>query len=185
MRRLGAVLLLAALAGCGASSGYRDTDVQISSAAAFDPARYTGLWYEIARFPVPFQAGCTAATARYDLRSDGSLRVINTCREGAPDGPERSVRGSARVVGPGRLEVEFDSVPFVRAPYWVLWTDDSYETAVVGLPSGRAGWILSRTPNIRPDRWAAALEVLDFNGYDTSRLISGGQPGAEVISVSR
>ena len=179
------LLLCLALAGCAAAPVYRDTDAQISSAAAFDPARYAGRWYEIARYPVPFQDGCVAATADYSLRDDGTIGVVNTCRAGAVDGPVRRVEGQARVTGPGRLEVSFNSVPFVRAPYWVLWTDDTYETAVVGLPSGRAGWVLSRTPTIRPDRWKAALEVLDFNGYDTRRLIAGGQPGASPNLVSR
>ncbi|MEM0946144.1 MAG: lipocalin family protein [Pseudomonadota bacterium] len=185
MRRLAAVAVLAVVAGCAATSVYRDTDIQISSAAAFDPARYVGLWYEIARYPVPFQTGCVAATATYSLRPDGTIGVVNACKEGTPDGPVRQIEGRAEVTGPGRLNVRFDAVPFVKSPYWVLWTDDTYETAVVGVPSGRAGWVLSRTPTIRPDRWRAALEVLDFNGYDIARLISGGQPGAEAISLSR
>ena len=185
MRGLGALLVSAVLSGCAAAPGYRDAGTQISSAAAFDPARYAGLWYEIARYPVAFQKGCVAETAQYDLREDGTLGIVNACREGAPEGQVRRIEGEARITGPGRLEVRFDGVPLVRAPYWVLWTDDTYETAVVGTPSGRAGWVLSRTPTIRPDRWRAALEVLEFNGYDTSRLISGGQPGAEAISVSR
>jgi apolipoprotein D and lipocalin family protein len=40
----------------------------------------------------------------------------------------------------------------------------------VGTPNGRAGWVLNRDPVIPADRWAAAREMLDFNGYDLSRL---------------
>jgi apolipoprotein D and lipocalin family protein len=72
-------------------------------------------------------------------------------------------------VGPGRLSVRLSGVP-VAAPYWVLWVDEGYRTAVVGQPNGRAGWILNRDPVIPEDRWIAAREVLDFNGYDLSRL---------------
>lgn len=118
MRRLAslfaAVLLLA---GCGAGGAYRDTSVPISSAAAFDPERYTGLWYEIARFPVPFQSGCVVATARYGALPDGRLSVVNTCRDGSPDGSVRQIQGDARITGPGRLSVGFTTVPLVRAPY--------------------------------------------------------------------
>ncbi len=74
------------------------------------------------------------------------------------------------MVGPGRLEVRLGSVPFIAADYWVLWVDESYRTAVVGTPNGRAGWILNRDPEIPADRLAAAREILDFNGYDLSRL---------------
>lgn len=178
MYRLTAALALL-LAACSTEAplpsalapAYRDTGVQMSSIALFDPARFAGTWYEIARYPVPFQRGCVASVARYDPRADGSLGVVNTCRDGAVDGPERRIEGQARPVGPGRLEVRFDSVPFLSAPYWVLWVDESYRTAVVGVPSGRAGWILNRDPVIPPDRLRAAREILDFNGYDLEQLM--------------
>ena len=95
---------------------------------------------------------------------------VSTCRQGAPDGPVESIAGTARIVAPGELEVRFSGVPFVAADYWVLWVDADYETAVVGVPSGRAGWILARTPTIDAARRARAEAVLEANGYDPSRL---------------
>ena len=168
------LFIAALLAGC-AGAVYRDRDVQISSMAVFDPARYAGLWYKIARYDVPYERGCVGVTARYDLRPDGTLGILNSCRDGTPDGRLKTIKGHARMVGPGRLMVSFDNVPFVAAPYWVLWVDEGYRTAVVGVPSGRAGWILNREPRIPPDRLKAALQVLEFNGYDSSRLIFAPQ----------
>lgn len=175
MRRFGPVLALL-LAGCGGSEEpvslfavYRDPGVPIASKALFEPERYLGLWHEVARYPVIFEQGCVGVTAEYGLRADGLLSVRNTCRN--PDGTVRSViEGTAEVVGPGRFKVRFGSVPFVAADYWVLWVDEGYRTAVVGTPNGRAGWILNRDPEIPADRLAAAREILDFNGYDLSRL---------------
>lgn len=149
---------------------YRDTEVQIASKALFEPEKYLGTWYEIARFPVPFEAGCAGVTAEYGALPDGKISVLNTCRN--LDGSVRStIAGSAEIVGPGRLAVSFPSVPFGAADYWVLWTDESYRTAVVGAPNGRSGWILNREPTIPGDRLVAARQVLDFNGYDLSRLV--------------
>ncbi len=171
-----ALVLSLLLAGCAtADSGgffavYRDTDVPISSKAVFEPERYLGTWYEVARYPVPFEAGCVGVTATYGLREDGLLSVLNICRNA--DGSEKSrIAGTAEIVGPGRLKVRFDNVPFVAADYWVLWTDDDYRTAVVGAPNGRSGWILNRTPDIRADKFDAARDILQFNGYDLSRLM--------------
>ncbi len=162
--RLFAVLACLLLAACG--STYRDTSAPITSMAVFDPERYAGLWYEVASFPTPFQSGCTNTQADYGLTGNGTLSVRNSCFR---DGALSVIEGSATVTGPGRLKVRLDGVPFA-ADYWVLWVDEGYRTAVVGTPSGRAGWVLNRDPKIPADRLAAAEEVLRFNGYDVSEL---------------
>lgn len=169
MRRAAlAALGLAGLSACAVvAPSYRDTDVAISSRAEFSPARYSGQWYEIASFPTIFQRGCTKTNALYTpTDSADRLGVRNSCLR---DGKQVVIEGSATVDGPGRLSVRLDGVP-VAAPYWVLWVDEDYQTAVVGVPSGRAGWILNRTPSLRADRLQAARDVLEFNGYDLTEL---------------
>lgn len=177
MRALAALLVLAACAKPlpNEATGsilevYRDTTVLIASKAVFEPERYLGTWYEVARYPVPFERGCVKVTATYAMQPDGNISVQNICRN--PDGTVKSeINGTAKIVGPGRLKVSFPSVPFVDADYWVLWVDEGYRTAVVGAPNGRSGWILNRDPEIPQDRLNAAREVLDFNGYDLDRLM--------------
>ena len=44
-----------------------------------DLNRYTGTWYEIARYPNRFQKNCAGTTATYTLRPDGKIEVINRC----------------------------------------------------------------------------------------------------------
>jgi apolipoprotein D and lipocalin family protein len=174
MIRLLTLPILLALTAC-AGAQYRDTDVPIVAQADFDVPRYLGIWYEIARYPVVFQEGCTAVTATYGPVDADTISVLNTCHEGAPEGPERTISGTADIVGPGQLKVKFASVPFIAAPYWVLWVDPAYRTAVVGVPSGRAGWILSRTPVIDDATRARAEEALLANGYDPALLVNTPQ----------
>jgi len=166
-------IVLFSLAACG--SNYRDRDVAITSMAVFDAEKYAGLWYEIASFPVSFQEGCTNTQADYRVVDEDTISVRNSCfRNGALS----VIEGSADVVGPGRLKVRLGNIPFA-SDYWVLWVDPDYQTAVVGTPSGRAGWILNRSPDIRADRMAAARGVLEFNGYDTDQLVMTKQDAAE------
>jgi apolipoprotein D and lipocalin family protein len=169
MRRVISYLVLCLLAAC--SPGYRDLDTPMRAQTDLDVTRYLGTWYEIARFPVAFQKGCTATTATYGAVDDNTISVLNQCRRETPDGPIAQVRGTAVIEAPGQLAVQFSSVPFVRAPYWVLWVDKTYETAVIGVPNGRAGWILARTARISPERRANAEEVLRANGYDPALLV--------------
>ncbi|QXT40417.1 lipocalin family protein [Gymnodinialimonas ceratoperidinii] len=168
---------LFAIASCGAVIGpsYRDDSVTIASSASFDASRYVGRWYEVARYPNPFQADCPGAIADYALtETPGVLSVTNTCLDAAGRAVD-TISGTATDEGLGRLSVRLEGVP-VAAPYWVLWVDEGYRTAVVGAPNGRVGWILNREPEIPSDRLAAAREVLDFNGYDLAPLTRSVTP---------
>ena len=64
MRLLALLAALVALAACVGPS-YRDAGVTIAAQRDFEPERYLGRWYEIARYPVRFEEGCTATTAEY------------------------------------------------------------------------------------------------------------------------
>ncbi len=142
-----------------------------------DLARYTGKWYEIARYPAPFQEGCVATTAEYTLRPDGKIQVVNRCRAGCFDGRERRAEGVARVVGDktnAKLKVSF-FWPF-EGDYWIIDLDDDYQWAVVGEPCRRFLWVLSRTPTLDGPTYEAILSRLPDKGYDPARLEKTRQP---------
>ena len=169
MRKIAILICLLALTACGQT--YRDKSVPLVAQADFNAEEYLGLWYEVARFPVFFQDGCTATTAEYGPVDADTVSVLNTCRQGTPDGSIDQIAGKADIVGPGQLKVSFNNVPFARGDYTVLWVDEAYETAVVGTSSGKAGWILARTPEISADRRQMAEAVMTANGYDITLLI--------------
>jgi apolipoprotein D and lipocalin family protein len=165
-------LLLLALAGCAATTTERLGLPPLRTVARVDLERYAGTWYEIAAFPQRFQKGCTASTATYALRADGEVDVVNRCRDGAPDGPERTARGRARVVDRATnatLEVSFFR-PF-WGDYWVVDLGPAYEYAVVGHPGRDYLWILCRQPSMADQTFQEILGRLRGQGYDTSRLV--------------
>ncbi|MEP5153825.1 lipocalin family protein [Planktotalea sp.] len=167
---LATALTLASTAPAGAAE-YRDRSVPMAVMASLDLNRYLGKWYEIARFPNRFEAGCVGVTAEYALRDDGQINVLNTCRKGTLDGPVERANGSARVEAPGRLSVTFVPwLPFARGDYWVLYVSPDYDFAVVGNPKGSTGWILARKPQLTAQERAKANDVLSKNGYDVSQL---------------
>lgn len=142
-----------------------------------DLERYLGKWYEIASFPQSFQRGCVATTAEYRRRGDGAIGIINRCRIGSLDGPEKVARGRARVddkATNAKLKVSFFG-PF-WGDYWVIELGTGYEYAVVGHPSRDYLWILSRTPAIESDLYDDILARLMGHGYDVTRLRRTQQP---------
>lgn len=165
-------------AACATTTTARLHLPELRTVSSVDLGRYTGTWYEIARFPNRFQRGCTATTATYTVRDDGQIDVVNRCREGTPDGPEKVARGRARVVDPSsnaKLEVSFFR-PFWGS-YWIVDLGADYEYAVVGHPGRYDLWILSRTPTLDPEVYASIVRRLQAQGYETGRLQQTTQPG--------
>lgn len=122
------------------------------------------------------------STATYALLPDGRVEVVNRCRDGSPGGPERSVRGKARVVDPetnARLKVTF-FWPF-SGDYWILGLGPQYEYAVVGTPSRKYLWILSRTPVLPEREYREAVGIAREQGFDPDRIVRSprGDGGTE------
>jgi apolipoprotein D and lipocalin family protein len=141
-----------------------------------DALRYLGTWYEIAKYPNRFQKQCLRNTrAEYARRADGTLDVLNRCE--TAEGVDQA-QGQARQIGGPEsaiLEVRFAPawlswLPFVWGDYWVLELDGAYTLAAVGAPNREYLWILSRTPQVPAERYAALVESLRQQGWDPARL---------------
>jgi apolipoprotein D and lipocalin family protein len=140
-----------------------------------DLQKYLGRWYEIARYEQRFQQGCDGVTADYSLRADGSIDVVNRCRN--PDGKASEARGRAKVVDGktnAKLKVSFFG-PFY-GNYWVLDRADDYSWAIVGESSGRYLWLLAREPTPNKVELERLIERASTLGYDTSMLRRTRQP---------
>lgn len=172
-------LAVAALALSGCATVFSKHPVGNSTvpqpAKSVELSRYLGKWYELARYEQGFQKDCEGVTADYALREDGMISVLNRCRK--PDGKISDAKGRAKIVDPAtnaKLKVSFFG-PFF-GDYWVLDRADDYSWAIVGEPSGRYLWILSRDANpgqARLDKLIGRARVL---GYDTSMLRITQQP---------
>ncbi|MDX2452581.1 lipocalin family protein [Desulfosarcina sp.] len=149
----------------------------LSTVSAVDLNRYLGKWYEIASYPAWFQRGCTGSTADYSLLPDGRIRVVNRCFKNSLDGPLKVSKGKAEVVDTAthaRLKVWF-FWPF-KGDYWIIDLDDDYQWAVVGVPSRKYLWILSRTPTLDGAVYDGILRRVIEKGYDPTRLQLTPQP---------
>ena len=134
--------------------------------------RYTGTWYEIARYPHKFQKGCVGSRATYTLRDDGKLSVLNECYEESDKSKLSSVKGKAWIVDKNtnaKLKVSF-FWPF-SGDYWIIDLGRDYEYAVIGHPKREYLWILSRTQAVDEQVYEGILNRLKEQHYDTSRLI--------------
>ncbi len=145
-----------------------------------DPARYLGLWYEIATTPGQQASACSGTTAEYSLIDESTIGVTNRCRLGGLDGRLSRIEGTARPIDDTYARLLVDLGFGFEAPYTVIdlieTPDDApYSVATVSA-SGVQYWILSRTPQISDDLYDTLLERIEDRDGDSSRLIRTEQP---------
>lgn len=133
-----------------------------------DLDQYLGKWYEIASIPVSQQEGCSCTTAEYSVIEEGVLRVVNTCRK---EGERDQAEGKAFVVpnsGNAKLRVQF-FWPF-RGDYWIIDLESEYRYAVVGVPSRKYVWVLSRRPEMPEETLTMLLDRIAARGFDVGKI---------------
>lgn len=179
-----------ALGACVGSPG------PVGNVAVPEPAKpveltaYLGTWYEYARYDAPFQEGCEGVTADYSLKEDtgretsaaSNIRVVNSCYKGGLDGKFEQSTGRAKVVegsDGAKLKVSFFG-PFF-GDYWVLDrgepdADGLYQWSIVGEPSGRYLWMLTREAVPGDERKAMLEARVRELGYDWDLVRVTKQP---------
>ena len=141
--------------------------VDNSTVSSVDLNRYLGSWYEIARFDHSFERGLDYAMAKYTLRNDGKIDVLNT---GIKDGRAKDAKGIAKTTGvPGLLRVSFFG-PFF-GDYRIMMLDEDYQYVLVGGSNHKFLWILSRAPQLEDSTKTLILAEAERRGYDTQNLI--------------
>jgi apolipoprotein D and lipocalin family protein len=156
MNRLAVLAVLCGLGGCGAQNnvgsdetiGYRNPTAIIGGTSRFDAGKFAGDWVTVSCL------GPCAARESYGAATD--------------DVYLRTVGGKTEdyvITAPGVLRRQGSTDRLV-----VMWVDTGFRTAVIGDADGRWAAILDRSTKPGPDRIAAAIEILDFNGWDTTRL---------------
>lgn len=173
-RDVRSLLLAAAIVALPACATLKQGDVGNSAvpqpAKSVDLSRYGGLWYEVGRYENRFERGCEAVTAEYSVREDGIVSVTNACRKGGEGGRVKLAQAKAKVVagsGDAKLKVSFFG-PFYVGDYWVLDRADDYSWSIVGEPSGRYLWLLSRSARPSAELRAKIMTRAAELGYDLS-----------------
>jgi len=136
-----------------------------------DLQRYAGLWYEIARLPNSFEKGLECVTAHYTLKENGKIVVLN---KGFSEkkGSFKTAKGKAWLPDekyPGRLKVSF-FWPFA-GNYYIISLDEDYSYALVGDPSRKYLWVLSRTMELDDALYSKLLDIARPHGFDTEKVV--------------
>ncbi|HSM87762.1 MAG TPA: lipocalin family protein [Candidatus Limnocylindrales bacterium] len=165
------VSLCAAAAVLPPDSGKRPP---LSTVDHVDLQLYAGRWFEIARYPNPFQRDCQSdVTALYTLQKNGKVEVVNSCRK--KNGKIKTARGTAKIADPSNAKLRVTFFWPFYGDYWIIGLDPDYRWAVVGEPRRRYLWILSRDPRMPLPEYDKVLDVVRSHGYDPDQLVQTPQ----------
>lgn len=179
LTRLIGIAAAATLVALGAASA----GPPVRSVDSFQPDRYAGMWYELARIPNALQARCVGdVTATYRPLDDGALAVVQRCREA---GDRFSVLVGRAMPLPGdpsgaRMKLSFMPawlrwLPSAQDHHWVVFVDREYHYAVVSDPERRSMHLLSRSPEADAGALAPILLRLKAQRYPVERLVATPQ----------
>ena len=132
--------------------------------------KYLGKWYEIAVIPFYWERDCLCTYANYSLNTDGSIKVQNSCKYKSLDANFTTMTATAWVAeSPSKLQVEF-FYPF-DARYWVLRIDNNHTYALIGEPTRKYLWILSRTPTLDTKTFNDLITYARLVGFPVDKLV--------------
>lgn len=164
-----------ALLGVGAFVLFNSCSVKvpdnITVVKNFDVEKYTGHWYEIARFDFKHEKDMKNVTAHYTLNEDGSVQVVNKGYNYVKN-KWTEANGKAKFVGDedkAALKVSFFG-PFYGG-YNVVAMEPNYENVLVFGQNTDYIWILSRNKTIPENVKIKFLAKAKEAGYDLNRLV--------------
>lgn len=155
---------------------------ELKTVEQVDLERYSGKWYEIAKYPNKFQKKCTGnVTADYTIKQNGRIEVRNECLK--KNAKKQVALGEAKVkddITKAKLKVRFapsllSFLPFVWGDYWIIDLDTNYEWVAIGEPSRSYFWILSRQPTLDEQAYQAILGRAKTAGFDPAKVVKTPQ----------
>ena len=164
-------LLIPAIAALLSSCSTPPSKSPLKTVAHVDLPRFMGDWYVFSHIPYLLEKGKVGTFDRYALRPDGRIQNSFLFRRGSLDAPLEEWKGVAWVHD-NKTNAEW-RVQFIwplRVPFLVIDLDPQYQWAVIGYPSRKLAWVLTRKTTLDESTYRGILKRMEAQGYDSDLL---------------
>jgi apolipoprotein D and lipocalin family protein len=146
-------------------------DASYKAVNDFEPEKYLGVWYEVARLDHSFERGLDQVNATYSMREDGGIKVVNRGFDSKKQKWNEAIGKAYFVETPdvGRLKVSFFG-PFYGA-YTIIELDKTAYSYALVTGGKNYLWILSRTPQMSYIVKQQLISHAKELGFETDKLI--------------
>lgn len=151
----------------------------IQTVQSVDLSKYLGKWHEIARLPNHFQKQCISdVTAEYALSKNKKwVQVTNSCINKNKK-LEQAIARAYIVDAKTNAKIKVNFLPvFLHwlnigfGNYWILDLGKNYEYALVGDPTLKYLWVLSRTNKMDVYTYHQLLQKAKQLGFDVDKMV--------------
>ena len=136
-----------------------------------DLEKYMGDWYVIANIPTFIEKNATNAIESYRLAKNGTIKTTFTFYKDSPDGKKVIYHPTGFVYNKetnAEWRMQF-LWPF-KLPFLIIDLDEDYSYTVIGYPSMKYVWVMSRDPKMKEGLYQKILGNLSDIGYDISQI---------------
>jgi apolipoprotein D and lipocalin family protein len=139
-------------------------------AGNFDPARFEGRWYQIARIPNLPEAGTTMNSSSFSRNADGTWDVFDMAWNNAA-GRWIGKNSTTSKILPNTLWIAPGSFVFEKGPpRHVLLVDAPHRFALISGPDHRTLWLVSKDASPDEGRVHSMLEQAKGLGFPMEQI---------------
>ena len=152
--------------------GPMSTGQTVRPVPKIDMNRFTGTWYEVARYPKGPEKKCTGQPMGVIAKGlkPNTLQFVHTCEiKGGYTMVRNGKLKPADKSGDGKLKLIY-TWPF-STKYWVFALEPEYKWALVGSPNHKELRVLSRTAKMKPEVLAEVEGKAAAAGFSPEKLI--------------
>lgn len=130
--------------------------------------KFMGAWFVQGYTPIVVDKQAHNAVEHYYLNPEGKVETTYRFRHGSFDGELKTYtpKGFPDEDDPANWQMQF-IWPF-KSDYVIVHISEDYQSAIIGHPSRKYAWIMTRDHQITEQAYEALLKILEDADYDTS-----------------
>lgn len=165
-----AFTLPALLASLWLMTGCASSNPPLPTPEHVDLEKFMGPWFVHGYTPILVDKEAHNAVEHYYLNEKEQVETTYQFRDGGYEGELKSYTPKGfpleEDASGARWKMQF-IWPF-KSDYVIIDLSDDYQSTIIGHPSRKYAWIMSRSRELDDEAYAAQLQKLEEAGYDTS-----------------
>jgi apolipoprotein D and lipocalin family protein len=143
----------------------------MATVSSVDLKRFMGDWYVVANIPTFIEKEAYNPLENYRLEDDGTIATTFTFNDGSFDGELKTYHPKGYVLDSTTNALwGMQFIWPIKSDYRIVYLDEDYQNTIIARQARDYVWVMSRRPEISPQRYAHLKKVVEQLGYDVSRL---------------